>query len=173
MPSPIAHSVTGYAISKFFPLWGKVIPGSGKSIIPVFFIIFVANAADLDFIPQLLTGQNYHHGLTHSLTFALCFSGIMGLISYFFCKPLYMRLFWLTFAVYNSHLFLDCLTIGSRGIKILWPFKESLFSLPISIFPGVHYSQGLLHCSHFIFIGFELAYSALLFWSLWKWKVYL
>jgi hypothetical protein len=83
MPSPLAHSVTGYAISKLPPLGRKVTLGTPKIIVLIFYVIFVANVADLDFIPQLLIGQNYHHGLTHSLIFVLCFSGMMNFIGYF------------------------------------------------------------------------------------------
>jgi hypothetical protein len=51
MPSPLAHSVTGYAISKLPPLEKKVTLGPPKIIVLIFYVIFVANAADLDFIP--------------------------------------------------------------------------------------------------------------------------
>lgn len=75
MPSPIAHSVTGYVLSNFLPF--------KKLKFYIFYGVFVAIAADFDFIPQWITGKNFHRGLTHTLIFALVFSLIVGgLISY-------------------------------------------------------------------------------------------
>ena len=70
MPSPIAHSISGYAITR---LWSKDASSSLK--LPPrwlsFYGIFIAVMADLDFIPQILTGEPYHHRFTHSITFAI------------------------------------------------------------------------------------------------------
>lgn len=75
MPSPIAHGVTGYVLSNSLPL--------KKLNFYLFYGVFVAIAPDFDFIPQWITGEKFHRGVTHSLVFALAFSLIAaGLIHY-------------------------------------------------------------------------------------------
>lgn len=71
MPSPIARTISGYAILSLWSDSGKLGFKRTKSWLP-FYGVFVAVMADLDFfIPQILTGDRYHHGFTHSITFAV------------------------------------------------------------------------------------------------------
>lgn len=84
MPSPIAHTVSGYVIFRFLsPEGHKVTRGnSNKKIVsPIYYYyMLLVNLPDFDFIPQLLTGQRYHHGFTHSLVFTICVAVIWGLM---------------------------------------------------------------------------------------------
>ncbi|MHC4268234.1 MAG: metal-dependent hydrolase [Planctomycetota bacterium] len=170
MPSPIAHSVTGFVIFRLFSrdkqvtLWGK----NGLSM--SFVAIFLSNAPDLDFIPQLLTGEKYHHGLTHSITLTVLFAVVVGSIGCLFRKQIFKRLFFLTLIVYGSHLLLDFFTEGGKGIQLLWPFSESFFISPVSVFPGTHHSKGIFDLSHLLFIIFESFYAVFLLAGLWIWK---
>lgn len=135
----------------------------------IFYPVFVAAAADLDFIPQLITGESYHRGLSHSLIFALGFSGLVSWILSYFWKSSYKQLFIFTTILYSSHLFLDFFSEG-RGIKLLLPWTDAFFVAPITIFPGVHYSRGLWDVSYLIPLCFELVYAALLFLIVAMWK---
>jgi inner membrane protein len=128
----------------------------------------VAFAPDLDFIPQILTGVRYHHGFSHSLIFALGFSIVTWIWSYFLARQLSRRLFLLTLMSYGSHLLLDFFTDGGPGIQLLWPFTEEYFRSLIAIFPSTHHSQPLIHLNHIIFVGFELSYSVILLGVIWK-----
>ena len=170
MPSPIAHSVSGYVISQLLSSDKQAIQYRKWWNIQTICFMFIAVAPDLDFVPQLLTGERYHQGLTHSLTFTIIFVVIVGLIGRLFRKQIFKRLFLLTSAVYGSHLLLDFFTEGGSGIQFLWPFTNSFFISPLSVFPGAHHSRGLFDPSHLIFIGFELCYSAVLLAGLWIWK---
>ena len=154
MSSPILHSVSGYIISKFLPLIKPASKVKKVWTVQMVYIIFITNVADLDLIPQLLTGEKYHRGLTHSLIFALLFSVVFCQFSYFLGYYLYKNLFLNTSILYISHLFLDCFTRGSKGIKLLWPFSDNFYRSPISFIPGVHYSRGLLDSVHILFISF-------------------
>ena len=168
MPSPIAHSASAYILAKILPLKQSKFSGSRKWE-EVLYAVFVANAADLDFIPQLITGELSHRGLTHSLIFTFGFSAIASFIISYYWQSSYKQLFWLTSIIYGSHLFLDFFSEG-RGIPLFLPFIINFFKSPIIIFPGVHYSRGLWDYSHLTPIVFESIYSALLLGGLWLFK---
>ncbi|MBE9169009.1 metal-dependent hydrolase [Pleurocapsales cyanobacterium LEGE 06147] len=162
MPSPIAHSVSGYVLAKFLPL--KQTSKSNTRYWLIFYPVFVAIFADFDFFLQLITGEKYHRGFTHSLVFTLIFSIVFGLIISYFIKYSYQQIFWSNLIIYFSHLVLDFFTAGGNGMELLWPFFNNFFKSPISIFPSVNHSRGLWDYSHLITITFELSYSILLLW---------
>lgn len=162
MPSPIAHSVTGYFINEVFPVnKTKQFPSSNHFFI-VFAAIIIANAPDLDFIPQIITGNRYHHGFSHSLVMVLIVSSISMVIGYILNKKFLLSLFVWVLLLYSSHLLLDFFTAGGRGIQLFWPFSDSFFISDISLFPSTHHSKGIFAMSHLVFISFELIYSGLL-----------
>ncbi len=170
MPSPIAHAVSGYVIDRFLTTERTQIYSPRKWGITVFYPVLVAIFADFDFIPELITGERYHRGLTHSLTFAIVFSIIVGFILSYRWKSSYKQLFLYTLILYSSHLCLDFLTYGGKGIQLLAPFTDSYFQSPLTIFPGVHHSRGLWDYSHIVPIAFESMYSALLLCGVTWWK---
>lgn len=169
MPSPIAHSVSGYILAKFLPPKQTEFRLGRRWEREILYPIFVANAADLDFIPQLITGEMYHRGWTHSLIFAFGFSAIATFITSYFWQLPYKQLFLFTLLLYTSHLFLDFFSQG-RGIPVFLPFIASFFKSSITLFPGVHYSRGLWDYSHFVPIVFESVYSAFLLGGFWWYK---
>lgn len=164
MPSPIAHSVSGYVLAKFLKS-GRNRPSLH---LEMFYAVFVAVVADFDFIPQLLTQVDFHRGLTHTLIFALSFSLIVSLFISKSSQYSYQKIFWFTLILYSSHLLLDLFTQGGEGMQILWPFTDIFFQSPVPLFPAVHHSRGLFDPSHFIFVGFELIYACCLIFT-WKW----
>lgn len=170
MPSPIAHSVSGYVIGKFLPIEISKYYHSRWWKLENFYPVFVAIFADFDFLPQLITGQNFHRGITHTLIFAVGFSLVLALLVSCLCKSSFKQLFLFTLIIYSSHLVLDLFTTGGSGLQILWPLTDTYFKSTISIFPQVHHSQGLFDISHLIFIMWELSYSILILSILWLWK---
>ncbi|MDY6937560.1 MAG: metal-dependent hydrolase [Cyanobacteriota bacterium] len=169
MPSPIAHSVAGYLIAKSLPADRISESKIQKWSLYGFYAAFIAVFADFDFFPQLLTGKDFHRGLTHSLVFTILFSAIAAFILKRWKNFSYQKIFGLTLIFYSSHLILDLLSEG-RGIRLLLPFSDRFIQSPIFIFPGLHYSRGLWHISHLIPVSFELAISALAFGVVWWWK---
>ncbi len=167
MPSPIAHAVSGYALSRLFPLNSLKMSQRQARNWQTFSAIFIAIAADFDFIPQILTGEKYHRGLTHTLIFAV---GLSFILAYGLRKFSHQPLFSWIFMLYGSHLILDLLTAGSLGIQLLWPFTDAYFKFPFVMFPAVHHSRGLFDLSHWVFVSWELGYSVLLLSGLWFWK---
>ena len=171
MPSPIAHSVTGYAISR---LWFARINIRSKLSLRwlLFYGVFIGIMADFDFIPQIITGDRYHHGLTHSITFAVGTAILAWFVAMFYQYSKAYRLGLLTLTAYGSHLILDLVTQGSSGIQLLWPFSTKLFSSSVVIFPSTHWSEPLFqHSGHFIFLAFELGYAASILLGLWFAKI--
>ncbi len=170
MPSPIAHTITGYVIFRFFPLDKHSVAWSKSWLVYVIYCMFIATLPDFDFIPQLLAGKKYHHGFTHSLSFTFIVSAVVGLLCILFNRKIFIRLSLLTFMIYGSHLLLDFFTDGGKGILLLWPFTDDFFISSVSFFPAVKHSKGLFHSSHALFISFELGYSALFLGGIWLWK---
>lgn len=172
MPSPLFHSATGYFLSKFLPF--KWIPNCHQPrsfTLHVAYPVFVAIAADFDLIPQILTGESLHRGITHSLIFTLGFSVIAGWIGSRIWKTSYQSLFRFTLILYSSHLILDFFSEG-RGIKVFLPFIDQFFKSPIILFPGIHFSRGWLHPSHILPLSYELLLSAVLLGLLNTWQKY-
>jgi inner membrane protein len=172
MPSPLAHSVSGYVFSKlWFKKRGLLISRKTMNFW-LAYTVFIANAPDLDFAMQLFSDDKIHRGFTHSVTAALAVSLFAGLIGLLFWKPRWKFLLLLTFMIYGLHLALDAFTAGGVGMKLLWPFTEEYYQFPFPLFPPVHHSRGLVDFSHLIFLSYELVYSFLLLWGLRKWQFF-
>jgi inner membrane protein len=168
MPSPIAHAVSGYAILR---LWPDAVSPYLKQIprwLP-FYGVLVAVMPDLDFVPQILTGDRYHHGFTHSITLAVGVALVTwGIATYIARHRQSWQLGLLTLALYSSHLVLDLITQDSSGIQLLWPFSPKFYQSSLTIFPSTYWSEPLLqHPGHFIFIAFELGYTLLIIGIVW------
>ncbi len=181
MPSPIAHSVSGYALTHLPFVKARTFRSKLWPMTPLaaLYGILVSNIPDLDFVPQLLTGIRFHRGPSHSLVAALLVSSLLAWIVHRYRQsghrsghqPSYRTLFTLTFGLYGSHILLDLLTSGGSGLPLLWPLSNQTFQLPFAIFPSVHHSRGLWDSSHLVFIGAELIYAACLFAGLRIFKV--
>lgn len=169
MPSPIVHAVTGFALAKFLPLQQPLSHGLKQSNLPLFYSVFLAAAADLDFVPQLILGGNFHRGLSHSLLFTVAFSAIAAFIASSWWKTSYQQLFNCSLVLYGSHLLLDYFSAG-RGIKVFLPFIDRFYKSPITLFPGIKYSEGLWHSSHIPALIFEAILCGLILGAVWGWK---
>ena len=169
MASPIAHSVSGYILGNILLLEQIKVPKHKKLRLHIY-AIFVSIFADFDFIPQIITGERFHRGLTHSIFFTFIFSVIVSfLFSQYPHKP-YKQIFLFTLIIYAFHLLLDFFTAGGEGIQLLSPFTNTLFKSPIYIFPKVDHSSGLWAVSHIITISFEFTYSVLMLLGLSFWQ---
>jgi membrane-bound metal-dependent hydrolase YbcI (DUF457 family) len=128
VPTPLAHS--GFALA----LALAASPGKRPPLRYTAALIFAANAADLDFVPGILTGQPvaYHHGASHSFLFATLIAAIVtALVPRIAQDPRgapepgkFWR--WATLAA-CSHPLLDWVTgetgadVAKYGVALLWP----------------------------------------------------
>lgn len=142
MASPYGHTLAGLTILN---LWFSQWPFKKRKGSFYGWVILGASLPDLDFIPGLILGQGgrYHHGISHSIGFALLVSLLMGVATYLIKgKPAFIKAAALTFGLILSHLFLDYFTEAPKGFPLFWPFTESLFLSPFSIFPRVERTWG-------------------------------
>ena len=122
MPMPIAHGFLGAAIT------AAVYPKVNKFYsIPLFVGGFLANLADFDFLPVLLSGdKSWHRSFSHSILFSiLVFVGIT-----FFLGKNRLRESTAYGLAYFSHIILDYSTtkIGG-GLELFWFFSWERFGL--------------------------------------------
>jgi len=165
MPSPIAHSVSGYVFSRL-PIIRNLVPQQHLFAKPLttLYAVFVSNLPDLDFIPQILTGLRFHRGPSHSLLAAALVSSFLAfIISRTHRQVSYVKVLGFLASLYSLHLFMDMFTAGGNGLPLLWPLSEQFFRAPFALFPPVHHSRGLWDSSHLIFIAVELSYSLIIF----------
>ena len=187
MPSPIAHSATGYALAHFLPHRsrgsqsssnrsdsGKLYSAFGAIAI---YSIVISNLPDLDFLPQVISHMRFHRGPTHSLAVGLLLSLVCSAIAKLLLAktsrphqnaqptdrlPSYKTILVFTLGLYLTHLLLDSVTAGGPGMQLLWPFSTDYLRAPFSLFFGVHHSRGLWDSSHIVFITAETIYSVTL-----------
>ena len=172
MPSPIAHSATGYVIFKIFKLEQKRILGKVSPVFEAITAIIISNVADLDFAFGFLSGENHHRGFTHSVSFALIFSIAIAFFSSKISRASLYKVFIFSSIIYGSHLLLDFFTTGGDGMLLLWPFSDNYYKSSFPIFPPVHHNLGLFAPIHIIFISFELTYVIAIYYVLDIWKKY-
>lgn len=142
MSSPVGHSLAGYLCYCF----GVKSMSVTKDPLLCVATLVMANFPDLDFLPGFFVGQPnlYHHGISHSIGFALMIAFAGALALWKLGKYPFRKSFFLFFLVYCSHLFLDILAADSRppaGIPLFWPFSSTYFISPVPILPSVHHSH--------------------------------
>jgi inner membrane protein len=137
MPSPIGHSLLGYALCLVFR------PTSIRSLKMIGLCLFAANAADLDFIPGLLIGhpEQFHHGISHSIGMAALFALVCACLR--FLGPSFRTNFTALFSIYFSHVVLDYFSIDTTppyGVPLWWPLTHDYFIAPFAFFPDIRRS---------------------------------
>jgi inner membrane protein len=137
MPSALGHSLLGYLIYTCAP---KSI-GVRRWRLPALYIL-AANAPDLDFIPGLLVGHpdRYHHGISHSIGFAVLFALIINLSWFVLKRDISPRNFIVLFSLYCSHNILDYFSIDDSfpyGLPFFWPLSSEYYIAPFAFLPGI------------------------------------
>jgi len=179
MPTPLAHALAGYALSRLQggprarsavppPPHGADLPAAaappGAPPLPAArraaVLIGVAMLPDADLLPGLLLGQRnlLHHGFTHGLPFALAVAALVGVI--FRHRWGAARAAGTALAAMGSHILLDMLT-GARlglhpayGLALLSPLREGSVRLPLSLLPGT--GPGLLTARNVAAVATEI-----------------
>lgn len=128
MPTPLAHA--GFALAA--ALAGRV--GAPPRVVA---LVVLANLADLDFLPGLVTGDAvaFHHGVTHSLLFALLAGALFARGAGIAPS--------LAVVVALSHPVLDWLTgergadVARYGVALWWPWPARYMS-GVHVFGAYH-----------------------------------
>jgi len=132
MPSPVGHILSGAAV---YLAGTKQKP---RSILTWGVTLFASIAPDFDFVPGILIGRMgaYHHGISHSLTFAVLFGAIVFVVLRFLGNAVAMQGAILATLSYSGHVLLDFISVneGSRGVPILWPLSDEKFAFGLNLF---------------------------------------
>jgi inner membrane protein len=137
MPSPIGHALSGIAFRQarpgvfFAKPWHEVV-----------FFLFLANLPDLDFLPGILAGfpNTYHHGIVHSLGFAVAAAAAGGWLFHHFWKRSFRQVTVIIFLMYVTHLLLDYFAGDTKppyGMPLFWPFSNEYFLAPRPLFLNI------------------------------------
>lgn len=137
MPSPVAHSLMGYAIY----LLSQMRAAAVKWPRVVIFVL-AANIPDIDFLPGIMMGdlRRFHHGISHSIAFSLVFALLVGTFCHMTKMIRFKKGFTLAFVLYFSHIVLDYFVLSpGRGVPFFWPFSDKEFMVDVIIFPTFDY----------------------------------
>lgn len=148
MASPIAHSLTGFAIYAVWRVKNEPRTQSSPAWRTVVLFALMANLPDFDFIlGWIFRGDPnaWHHTWSHSLTATVAASMLAACLC-----PLPggwragSRIF---FLLIGSHLAIDFFTGPDLGFRqafpmpLLWPFVPAGFRAPVTLFPGIQHSR--------------------------------
>jgi membrane-bound metal-dependent hydrolase YbcI (DUF457 family) len=161
MPSPIAHLTAGYVVYQLGrryeakPTLKGVGPLPGLLLVTAVFSLL----PDIDSVVGLLMGDlgRFHNNATHSLfvgsCLALAFAGLM-----WWRRRQFTYWFAIAFISYGLHLLMDMATIG-RGIMLFWPLTEARYLAPVTLFYGLHWSDGWISIRHLWTVLTELVFT--------------
>ena len=134
MPTPVAHTLAGFAV------WlGSNQQAKRQTGLLVLLLVLVSNLPDVDFVAGYFVGDPrvYHWRATHSVLAAISVAIVFGLL---FRSRLgtFQRAAWAGGVAYGSHLMLDML-MGqphdpSIGLQLFWPFSQQRFMAPWEVF---------------------------------------
>jgi inner membrane protein len=143
----LGHVAVGMLVGRTLP------PGSDRRTAGTMAVCAgLALLPDLDYLGVMMglvdSGPCGHRGATHSLIVPLLVASLAAAISPRFNLPRWRTAVLCGLAV-ASHALLDAMTVGSRGVPLLWPFTFARFEMPWRPIPnapcGLHYlsAQGL------------------------------
>ena len=147
MPTPLGHSLIGLAVMGAAPSIALDNSARGRAWLAAY-CVAMACVADLDFIWWNGNGFTisglFHHGITHSLGFALIVAAIAWAVARLRGRTDHAWLAVLTAALYSSHVLVDLLNedtypLNGMGLPALWPLTGTYFIFPI--LPGVNRNQ--------------------------------
>jgi membrane-bound metal-dependent hydrolase YbcI (DUF457 family) len=100
-------------------------------------------APDFDFLPGTLLGdmRAFHHGISHSLGFALLFGILMLLAARRWVSGDAARVSLLAVFAYSSHVLLDLVNVneGTRGVPLFWPLSTEQLGFSLHLFGRFRY----------------------------------
>lgn len=136
MATPVGHALCG-ALVGTIAVWRRPFLGPWKDLI---LFAAMAQAPDLDFLPGIVIGKPdaFHHGVTHSVGFALFF----GLIMAWFGQRRGQAMRWglVGGAIYLAQVLVDVMAMDTRppyGVPFWWPLSETYVQSDWTVFLDV------------------------------------
>lgn len=117
---------------------------------------------DIDSAIGFLTGDfgRFHNNATHSLIAGAFFSLIFAALMWWRGRQGFLYWFAVAMVSYSLHIMMDAATV-SRGVMALWPFTDTRYLFPVTLFYGLHWSDGWLSIRHLWTLLTELLFLAL------------
>ena len=138
MPSPVAHLLSGGIV--------YLTGGSAKqrSRLVLGATILGSIVPDFDFLPGIVIGNPsaFHHGISHSLGFALLFGTMVFLVlRYFQYGDIATRAALMGAFAYGFHAVLDAVSVneGAKSVPLLWPLSSREFGINLHFFGHFHH----------------------------------
>jgi inner membrane protein len=139
MPSPVGHILGGVAVY----LAGTSRASRSRIVLTV--TLLGSICPDFDFLPGIAMGNMsaFHHGISHSLTFAVLFGAIVFVFVRRVEKALAVQASILAALAYASHVILDFVAVneGTRGVPVLWPLSDEKLGYSLHLFGYFQYSD--------------------------------
>jgi inner membrane protein len=138
MPSPIGHLLGGTAAYLI------ACTPSRRGHILLAVTLLASIAPDFDFVPGILIGdmRAFHHGISHSLTFALVFGALVFLIMWWVERAVALPAAILAICAYTLHVLLDFVSVTQgRGVPLLWPISRDQLGIDAGLFGHFRYSD--------------------------------
>ena len=135
MPTPLGHAITDLAIYTI-GLEKKNTSHVDRNYGLIAVCVLASWAPDLDFIHWSENGITlsglYHHGVTHSIGFAIIAGILTSAIAFVINSQAYLKAGFLASVSYSAHVFLDLLghdtyAINGIGVPALWPITSEYF----------------------------------------------
>jgi membrane-bound metal-dependent hydrolase YbcI (DUF457 family) len=165
MPSPIAHIATGYVLYRLSERSAPPLARQSVGPIPAGMLASMGFSlvADLDSVIGVVTGDfaRFHNTLTHSLFIALGASLAFATFMLWRFGGGFRYWLYLALAAYVLHILMDSASV-SRGVMAFWPFSSERFLFPVTIFYGLHWSDGLISPKHIVTFLTEAGFAAIL-----------
>jgi hypothetical protein len=137
MPSPVGHILAGAGV--YLALARK--QDRSRPILAVTLLSSII--PDFDFVPGFFIGKlsAYHHGMSHSLTFAVVFAAAVFVLAEGPQKKIAVRAAIFGGLGYASHVILDFLGAkeGTRGVPIFWPLSDKPFGLDLGLLGSFYF----------------------------------
>lgn len=129
MSLPVLHSFAGYCAHRLGASSGN---RDSSSLAFLLYCVLLANLPDFDFLPGILIGDAsfFHRTFSHSFIACLAVALTGGFLWRLFARESFLRAAVVSFLAYSSHLMLDLLSVGPKGIQLFWPFSTTLYFGP-------------------------------------------
>lgn len=167
MPSPIAHGSLAIPARALLGAEARGVLGV-RGLLVWGLLLFASVAPDMDIaLSWYRTGKPFaeHGSYTHSLLLAPVFGVVFALMLRVVAPRVH---FWRAMlagtGLYGLHVVMDLVTMGSRGVSMLWPVMPGRIAVPFGVFVGVEHSDWKRVDLHLLTIGTEAAF-ALAVWG--------
>ena len=135
MPSPVGHLLSGAAIY----LAGTNPQHRSSKALAV--TLMGSIVADFDFLPGILIGEPaaFHHGVSHSLAFAVVYGALVFLFLYGYGqKKVAARIALLGTFAYAVHVILDAVS-AFAAVPLMWPLWTVKIGIDLNFFGRFHH----------------------------------